>query len=109
MTGKKCGTQRDENVGENQNQKRNKKTKTRIDLLQTSFLKSAVETMKNFIRFFLINCWSSVVASVVLPQFVQSPLFFFWLTNHRRRILVHKVALKANGFFPLIHPSSSSK
>ena len=27
--------------------------------------------------FFLINCWSSVVASVVLPQFVQSPLSFF--------------------------------
>ena len=27
-------------------------------------------------KFFLINCWGSVVASVVLPQFVQSPLFF---------------------------------
>ena len=24
--------------------------------------------------FFLINCWSSVIASVVLPQVVQSPL-----------------------------------
>ena len=27
----------------------------------------------------LINCWSSVVASVVLPQFVQSPLSIFVL------------------------------
>ena len=28
----------------------------------------------NSFFFFLINCWNSVVASVVLPQFVQSPL-----------------------------------
>ena len=30
----------------------------------------------NKYQFFLINCLSSVVALVVLPQFVQSPLFF---------------------------------
>ena len=29
-----------------------------------------------FIFYFSINCWGSVVASVVLPQFVQSPLVF---------------------------------
>ena len=36
------------------------------------------EQRKTF--FFLINCWSSVVASVVLPQFVQPPLSFFLST-----------------------------
>ena len=30
-----------------------------------------------FFFFFLTNCWSSVVASVVLPQLGQSPLSFF--------------------------------
>ena len=29
----------------------------------------------------LINCWSSVVASVVLPQFVQISTVFFFFTN----------------------------
>ena len=33
--------------------------------------------------FFLINCWSSAVASVVLPQFVQSPLSFLWKITSR--------------------------
>ena len=28
--------------------------------------------------FFLINCWSSVVASVVLPQLVQISTFHFF-------------------------------
>ena len=30
--------------------------------------------LPNPVLLFLINCWSSVVSSIVLPQFVQSPL-----------------------------------
>ena len=36
-----------------------------------------VMSAKGNYHYFWINCWSSVVASVVLPQFVQSPLSFF--------------------------------
>ena len=37
-----------------------------------------------FLFFFLINCWGSVVASVVLPQLCKSPLSNFFFENFLR-------------------------
>ena len=50
-----------------------------------------------FFLFCLINCWSSVVASVVLPTVVQSPLFFCCVDNH---LLVQDLySMSPEGFF----------
>ena len=37
-----------------------------------------LQKKKKFFFLIFINCWSSVVASVVLPQLVQSPLSTFF-------------------------------
>ena len=50
-----------------------------------------------FCIFFLINCWSSVVASVVLPQFVQSSTFFFYHSFLGERSNVRSWKLQENG------------
>ena len=62
--------------GEGGKEKKKKKRKVGKGGLSFTVLNHLIFKEKKI--FFLINCWSSVVASVVLPQLCNPPLSFFF-------------------------------